>query len=95
MFCPENEDIHQCNTIEWSSSSQRYFCTDFEDPFADFLEAMSSIVLKNFLPEEDYLYPLFKPFFCMIWLLLLIKSKSSMLPVDKFLTWLHWKHEFT
>jgi hypothetical protein len=71
------------------------FCYDFEDPFADFLEAMSSIDLKNFLPEEDYLYPLFKPFFCMIWLLLLFKSKSSMLPVNKFLTWLHWKHDFT
>jgi hypothetical protein len=71
------------------------FCYDFEDPFADFLEAMSSIDLKIFLPEEDYLYPLFKPFFCMIWLLLLFKSRSSMLPVNKFLTWLHWKHEFT
>jgi hypothetical protein len=71
------------------------FCYDFEDPFADFLESMSSIDLKIFLPEEDYLYPLFKPFFCMIWLLLLFKSRSSMLPVNKFLTWLHWKHEFT
>jgi hypothetical protein len=71
------------------------FYYDFEDPFADFLESMSSIDLKKFLPEEDYLYPLFKPFFCMIWLLLLFKSRSSMLPIDKFLTWLHWKHEFT
>jgi hypothetical protein len=71
------------------------FCYDFEDPFAVFLDSMSSIDLKIFLPEEDYLYPLFKPFFCMIWLLLLFKSRSSMLPVNKFLTWLHWKHDFT
>jgi hypothetical protein len=92
-FCGENEEQLQHNRVE--QQLPEVFHTDFEDPFADFLEAMSSIVLKNFLPEEDYLYPLFKPFFCMIWLLLLIKSKSSMLPVDKFLTWLHWKHEFT
>jgi hypothetical protein len=72
---------------------QKVFCYDFEDPFADFLESMSSIDLKIFLPEEDY--PLFKPFFCMIRLLLLFKSRSRMLPVNKFLTWLHWKHEFT
>jgi hypothetical protein len=71
------------------------FYYDFEDPFADFLESMSSIDLKIFLPEEDYLYPQFKPFFCMIYLLLLFKSRSNMLPVNKFLTWLHWKHEFT
>ena len=70
-------------------------CYDFEDPFADFLDSMSSIDLKIFLLEEDYLYPLFKKKFCMRWLLLLFKSKSSMLPVNKFLTWLHWKHEFT
>jgi hypothetical protein len=70
-------------------------CYDFEDPFADFLDSMSSIDLKIFLPEEDYLYPLFKPFFCIIWLLLLFKSRSSMLPVNKILTWLHWKHDFT
>jgi hypothetical protein len=71
------------------------FCYDFEDPFAVFLDSMSSIDLKILLPGEDYLYPLFKPFFCMIWLLLLFKSRSSMLPVNKFLTWLHWKHDFT
>jgi hypothetical protein len=74
---------------------KKVFCYDFEDPFADFLESMSSIDLKIFLPEKDYLYPIFKPFVCMIRLILLFKSRSSMQPVNKFLTWLHWKHDFT
>jgi hypothetical protein len=71
------------------------FCYDSEDPFADFLESTSSIDLKIFLPEKDYLYPLFKSFVCMIRPILLFKSRSSMQPVNKFLAWLHWKHDFT
>jgi hypothetical protein len=71
------------------------FFHDFEDPIANFLDSFNSMNDKNFLSEEDYLYPLFKPFFCMIWLLLLIKSRLSMMPVNRFLTWLHWKSSFT
>ena len=71
------------------------FFHDFEDPIANVLDSFNSMNDKNFLSEEDYLYPLFKPFFCMIWLLLLIKSRLSMMPVNRFLTWLHWKSSFT
>jgi hypothetical protein len=68
---------------------------DFDDPIAVYLDFMSSINPRIFLLEGDCLYPLFKHLFCMIWFPLLFKSRSSMLPVNKFLTWLHWKHEFT
>jgi hypothetical protein len=68
---------------------------DFDDPIAVYLDFMSSINPRIFLLEGDCLYPLFKHLFCMIWFPLLFKSRSSMLPVNKFLTWLHWKHDFT
>jgi hypothetical protein len=71
------------------------FFHDFEDPIANFLDSINSMNDKNFLPEGDCLYPLFKRLFCMIWFPLLFKSRSSMPPVNKFLTWLHWKHDFT
>jgi hypothetical protein len=68
---------------------------DFDDPIAVYLDFMSSINPRIFLLEGDCLYPLFKHLFCMIWSPLFFGSRSSMLPVNKFLTWLHWKHEFT
>jgi hypothetical protein len=71
------------------------FLDVFNDPIADYLDFMSSINPRIFLPEEDCFYHLFKPLFCMIWLPLLFGSRSSMMLVNQFLTWLHWKHEFT
>jgi hypothetical protein len=71
------------------------FLDVFNDPIADYLDFRSSINPRIFLPEEDCFYHLFKPLFCMIWLPLLFGSRSSMMLVNQFLTWLHWKHEFT
>jgi hypothetical protein len=92
-FCERNEEQLQHSQLK--QQIKEVFCYDFEDPFADYLESMSSIDLKIFLPEEDYLYPLFKPFFCMIWSLLLFGSRFNLMSVDQFLTWLHWKSSFT
>jgi hypothetical protein len=74
---------------------KKVFLCEFDDPIADYLDSMSSINPRIFLSEEDCFYHLFKPLFCMIWLPLLFKSRSSMISVNQFLTWLHWKFSFT
>jgi hypothetical protein len=90
----QEEDIQRFYDLQLKQQ-QEVFISSFIDPFSPCLESLSNIYPRIFLLEGHCLYPLFKRLFCMIWLLLLIKSKSSMLPVDKFLTWLHWKHAFT
>jgi len=80
--------------LQLDQQSKKVLLCDFDDPFADYLESMSSIDLKIFLPEEDCLYPLFKHLFYMIWLPLLFESRSKM-PVNHNLTWLHWKSSVT
>jgi hypothetical protein len=67
---------------------------DFDDPIAVYLDFMSSINPRIFLLEGDCLYPLFKHLFCMIWFPLFFGSRSSIMALKKFLTWLHWKHHF-
>ena len=80
--------------LQLDQQSKKVLLCDFDDPFADYLEFMSSIDLKIFPPEEDRLYPLFKHLFYMIWLPLLFESRSKM-PVKHDLTWLHWKSSVT
>jgi hypothetical protein len=71
------------------------FFHDFEDPIANVLDSFNSMNDKIFMSEEGYLYHRLKPFFCMIWYLLLIGSRLNVMPVNHFLTWLHWKSSFT
>jgi hypothetical protein len=80
--------------LQLDQQSKEVLLCEFDDPFADYLESMSSIDVKFFLSEEDCLYHLLKPLFCMIWFPLLFGSRSKM-SVNHFLTWFHWKHDFT
>ena len=91
-YCEGKEEQLQHSQLE--KQLQEVFHCDFDDPFADYLKSMSSIDLKNFLPEEDCLYHLFKPLFCVKWSPLFLGSRSSMMALKNFLTWLHWKHHF-
>ena len=68
---------------------------DFDDPIAVYLDFMSSINPRIFLLEEDYLYHVFKPVFCMIWFSLLFESRYIMMTVNQFLTWMDWKFSVT
>ena len=52
--------------LQLDQQSKEVLLCKFDDPFADYLESMSSIYVKIFMLEEDYLYHLFKPLFCMI-----------------------------
>ena len=75
-------------------SKEVLFC-EFDDPIARYLDSMSSINPKIFLSEGDCLHHLLKPLFCMIWPSLLFGSRSIMMTVNQFLTWLHWKFDLT
>jgi hypothetical protein len=92
-FCEGNKEQLQHSHLE--QQLKEVFFHDFEDPIADFLDSFSSMNDKIFMSEEDYLYHLLKPFFCMIWYSLLFGSRFSMMPVNHFLTWLHWKYVVT
>jgi len=89
-----NEEQLQQN-FQLEQQLQEVFHCEFNDPFADFLESMSSIDVKIFLPKKDHLCHLFKSPFCIIWSSLLLGSRSIMMTVNQFLTWLHWKSSFT
>jgi hypothetical protein len=81
--------------LQLDQQSKEVLLCKFDDPFADYLEPISSMNVKIFMSEEDSLIHLLKPFFCMIWSLLLFGSRFNMMSVDQFLTWLHWKSSFT
>jgi hypothetical protein len=92
-FCEGNEEQLQHSQLE--QQFKEVFFHNFEDPIEEFLHSISSMNVKIFMLEEDYLYRLLKPFFCMIWYSLLFGSRSRKLSVNHLLTWLHWKHDFT
>jgi hypothetical protein len=92
-FCGENEERLQHSRVE--QQLPEVFHSDFDDPIAVYLDFMSSINPRIFLLEEDYLYHVFKPVFCMIWFSLLFESRYIMMTVNQFLTWLHWKFSVT
>jgi hypothetical protein len=71
------------------------FLYGFNDPIANYLESMSNICVKLFLSDESWLYHLFKALFCWLCIPLFFGSRSRTGSVNQFLTWLHWKHEFT
>jgi hypothetical protein len=81
--------------LQLDQQSKEVLLCKFDDPFADYLEPISSMNVEIFMSEEDSLIHLLKPFFCMIWSLLLFGSRFNMMSVDQFLTWLHWKSSFT
>jgi hypothetical protein len=81
--------------LQLDQQSKEVLLCEFDDPFADYLESMSSIDVKIFLSEEDCFYHLFKPLFCMISLPLLFGSRSRILTVNQFMIWLHWKFDLT
>jgi hypothetical protein len=101
------EDEQSVFSIETSESNQQLqysqldrqlkevFRYDIYDPVDNYLESMSSKCVKAFLSEEDCLYHLFKPFFCMTWLPLFFGSRSSMILASQLLSWLLWKFSFT
>jgi hypothetical protein len=67
----------------------------FHDPIVDYLEFLSSTDVKSFLSSECWFWYLFKLHLCMPWVPSFVRSRSKVSPVNQFLVWLHWKHDFT
>jgi hypothetical protein len=71
------------------------FHSDFYDPITDFLESMSSINIKTFLSDKEQSCFCYRLYFCMIRIPSFVGSRSRSISGNHFLTWLHWKHDFT
>jgi hypothetical protein len=81
--------------FQLEQQSQKVLPYEFDDPFVNYLDSMSSINPRIFLSKGDCFYHPLKSFFCMIWSLLLFGLRFSMIAVNQFLTWLHWKFDLT
>jgi hypothetical protein len=88
----EGSQQHHFN-LQLDQQLKEVFFYGFYDPVADYFEYMSSINVKTFLSDEDCFCH--QPYFCMLHSLLFLGSKSRTRSVNQFLTWLHWKHDFT
>jgi hypothetical protein len=82
-------------SLQLEQLPKEVFLDFFDDPIADYLEFTSNIDVKIFLSNEDWFCHLFQLYFCWLCIPLFLQSRSSMMSVNQFLTWLHWKHEFT
>jgi hypothetical protein len=71
-FCEGKEEQLQHSQLEQQSKEVLFY--DFEDPIVDFLDSISSIDVKIFMSEEDYLHHPLKPLFYMIWPSLLFQD---------------------
>jgi hypothetical protein len=71
------------------------FLDVFYDPITNYLESMSSINIKTFLSDEGQFCFCYRLYFCMIWLPSFFELRSRIVSGNQFLTWLHWKHDFT
>ena len=71
------------------------FLCDFYDPVVDYLELMRSIEVKTFLSNESWFCHLFELHFFILWFTIFFVYGSKMISVNRFLIWLHWKHDFT
>jgi hypothetical protein len=92
-FCGGNEEQLQHSQLQ--QQLKEVFFHYFEDPIADLLDSINSVDVNIFLSEGNCLYHLLQLLFCMIWPPLLLGSRSIIMTENQFLTWLHWKHDFT
>ena len=91
-----NEDSHQQKHLnQLEQQQEEVFPCKFDDPIADYLDSMSNIYVKIFLSDESWFYHLFKPLSDSMFIPLFFGSRSRILSASLFLTWLHWKNEFT
>jgi hypothetical protein len=90
-----NEGNNQQNFIFQLEQQQReVFIWGFIDPIVDYLEFMSNIKVKIFLSDDDWFCHLFKLYFYMLWFPLFFGFRSRRLPVNQFISWLHWRFSF-
>jgi hypothetical protein len=72
---------------------EEVFLYSFVDPFADYFNSLSRTDVNLLLSKEGWFCCPFQLHYCMPFFGL--GSRSRILSANKFLTWLHWKHDFT
>jgi hypothetical protein len=91
-ICEEKKEQHYS---QLDQQLKEVFHSDFYDPITNFLESMSNINIKTFLSDEGQSCFCYRLYFCMIWLPSFFGLRSRSISGNHFLTWLHWKHDFT
>jgi hypothetical protein len=74
---------------------EEVFIYSFIDPFADYLESLSSSNVNFFMSKEGWSCCPFELHISILWFSTFIVFRSRDLPTSQILVWLHWKHDFT
>jgi hypothetical protein len=90
----QKEDMQRPFDLQLKQQEE-VFLYSFIDPFADYLESLSSTNGKLFLLNEGWFCCPFGLHFCKFWVPSFIISRSKVSPVSQIFVWLHWKHDFT
>jgi hypothetical protein len=81
-----NYEISERNQqLQYSHLEQQHrkvFLYGFNDLIANYLESMRNIYVKIFLPDESWIYHLFKPLSCSIYIHLFLGSRSRILSAN-------------
>jgi hypothetical protein len=72
---------------------EKVFLYSFIDPFADYFNSLSRADVNLLLSKEGWFCCPFQLHFCMTFFSLGLRSR--IVSGNHYLTWLHWKHDFT
>ena len=88
----EKENIHKFFDLQLQQQ-EKVFLYSFIDPFADYFNSLSRADVNLLLSKESWFCCPFQLHFCMTFFSLGLRSR--IVSGNHYLTWLHWKHDFT
>jgi hypothetical protein len=88
----EKENIHKFFDLQLQQQEKVFFY-NFIDPFADYFNSLSKADVNLLLSKEGWFCCPFQLHFCMTFFSLGLRSRIVL--GNHYLTWLHWKHDFT
>jgi hypothetical protein len=90
----QQEDMQRLSDLQLKQQ-QEVFVFSLIDPFANYLESLSSLDVRAILSIEGWLSCSFEMHLCILWFPAFFVSKLRDVPISQMLVWLHWKHDFT
>jgi hypothetical protein len=84
----QQEDMQRLSDLQLKQQ-QEVFVFSIIDPFANYLECLSSLDVKALFSIEGWLSCSFEMHLCILWFPTLIIYRSSFLPISQMLVWLH------
>jgi hypothetical protein len=90
----QQEDMQRLSDLQLKQQHE-VFVFSLIDPFANYLESLSSLDVRALFSIEGWLSFSFEMHLCIIWFPTLIIFGSRCLPISQMLVWIHWKHAFT